>query len=275
MRLDAIAHHFDKTEARDAYGSATFLCQLAPLELFKIDGVAVKKRQLSTDPDVSMPLRGALAIEDQTYLVGHGTPDYWNGVPIRVNYVVQGADELADLTTIAKELASTAATTAYASRAFSKYSTDARESSAYLPQYEIFLAGTESVPNHSLIYIASTWHLVHESYQSTSGLMIALANEIPEPVFESVSFGSRAYNPVTDDYTSTGTSVRVMRVRWTEHFKYLSKGSESYERGDMQIFLPKTVTPKVGDVVTLSDGVWRLLMVQDDSSVWSCHVRRS
>ena len=274
MKLSNIAGKFDNTVATDAYGSYSFKCQLAPLELFKIDGVAVKKRSLSTTANVAMPARGVVSIDGENYLVGTGTPDFWKGSVIRRNYVVQGADGLATLNSIAGALAQTGETTAYAAHLFARYLPESADSSKYPPQYQVFLAGVEVAPANSLVTISGQTYLIKESYVSTSGLRIALANMLDEPLFETISFGAKTYDPVTDTYTSAASSVRIMRVKWQEHFHYLTIGSTNYERGDQQIFFLKSATPKPSDMLTLSDGVWRVLSVLDEGTHWSVHVRR-
>jgi hypothetical protein len=98
---------------------------------------------------------------------------------------------------------------------------------------------------------------------------------LADPVFETVSLSVNTYDPVADATTSVTTSHPIMRVKWTEHYTYLSIGTETYERGDQQVFMLKTATPKPSDTLTLSDGTWRILAVQDEGTRWSCHVRRS
>jgi len=275
MDLHSAAMRFDDTTATDAYSSDTFKCQFEVLSYSKIDGVAVKKRQISTGPDVTIPARRVVTIHGQTYLIGHGAPDYWRDSVIRINYVIQGSDGIASLTTIAAELAGTAATTAYAALVFSKYLPDTEDSSKYPPQYEIFLAGGESAPANSLISLNSTWYLVKQSYISTSGLRISLSNIIESPNFENATFKSRVYSPITDAYTDTSSTVKVFRVKWSEHFEYFSKSSEPYERGDHTIITLKAITPDPPDTITMSDGTWRVLSTQDEGLTWSCHVRRA
>lgn len=275
MKLYNAARIADDTLATDSYGVDTFLCQFEVLSYSKIDGVAVKKRQISTAPDVTIPTRSVVTIEGQPYLVGHGSPDFWRGSVIRLNYVIQGADGLADLTTIGDALAGTAPVTAYAAVTFAKYLPDAEDSSRYPPQYQIFLAGSESAPADSLVQLNSVWYLVKQSYISNSGLLVALANVVESPSFETATFGSRVYDPVTDAYTDTPTSIPVFRIKWSEHFKYLSKATEQYERGDLTVIMLKSVTPDPPDTLTLSDGVWRVLSSQDEGTTWSCHARRA
>lgn len=275
MKLANIANKGNTQLATDAYGSATFYCQFEPLSYSKVDGVAVRKRLISAAPSVTIPARGAISLDGQIYLVGIGAPDYWKGACIRKNYVLQGADALANLNTIAAELAGTAATSAYAALVFAKYLPDSVDSSKYPPQYQIFTAGSESAPAESLIQLNSIWYLVKDSYVSTSGLRIALANVIQGTVFETITASNKTYVPTTDSYTSVTHSVKLLRLRWQEHFTYLSKAQISYDRGDEQIFILKSaMTVLAGDTLALSDGTWRILDVQDEGLCWGCHARR-
>ena len=73
MRLARAARFGDRTVAHDAYSDTdTFLCQLAPLDMFRVEGVKIKVKQLSTGPDVTMPARGAVRIDTQVYIISHG-----------------------------------------------------------------------------------------------------------------------------------------------------------------------------------------------------------
>ena len=275
MRLHSTATKFDNTVAKDAYSDATFPCQFEILSYSKIDGVAVKKRQISTGPDVVIPKRKVVVIGGQTYLLGHGAPDYWKGSVIRVNYVVQGSDALAHITTIANALSGYQPIKAYAALVFAKYLPDTEDSSKYPPQYEIFLSGYEEAPADSLIKLNDTWYLVKQSYISNSGLRVALANALDTPNLETASLTTRTYNPVDDTYSAAATNIPVLRVKWSEHFRYLSKGTETYERGDLTVMVLKDHSPASPDTLTLSDGVWRVLSAQDEGLIWNCHARRA
>ena len=275
MKLQSAARMGDTVVASDAYGTAQVMVGFDQLSYSKIDGVAVRKRQISAAPSVAMPARGVITIDGQKYLVGHGAPDYWRGKAIRVSYVIQGADGLANLQTIGQALEGTAPVTAYAAVVFAKYLPDANDSSRMPPQYQVFLAGAEEAPEDTLIGLEGAFYLVKQSYISTSGLRVALANIVDEPCFETVSFANRVYDPVSDSYTSAGTSIKIFRIKWSESFTYLSKASEGFERGDIQVFMLKSSTPKPSDLLTLSDGSWRILSVQDMGATWRCHARRA
>lgn len=274
MRLAAAAKLGNTTIATDAYGTASFRCQFEPINLTKIDGVAVRKRSVSIAPGVTLPARGAIRIDGEVYLAGHAAPDYWHGSAIRRTVVIQGADGLAQLARIHDVLAGAPGVQAYAALVFSKYLPDNADSSKYPPQYQIFVAGNEDAPANSLVKLNDVWYLVKESYVSTSGLRIVLANTLEEPVLSSGTLEVQTYNVATDSFGGAITAVQALRVKWQEHFKYLSKASETYVRGDQQVFLPKAVTPVETDLLRFPDGAWRILAVQDEGAHWSCHVRR-
>lgn len=230
---------------------------------------------MSVAPSVTMPARGVINIDGQPYLVGDTSADHWAGERIRNRYVLQGADYLADVRSIAQVLANTTGTAAYASIEFNKYGTDERDNSDFHPQYHIFFGGGESVPTESLIVAAGRYYLVRQSHRTMAGLIDALSNELDSPVIDAATFKSRSYNPVTDTNTETPTTVRCIRLRWQDHFTYLSQGSTKYERGDMQVFVPTSVTPKASDTLTLSDGTWRILSVVNETTYRSLHMRRA
>lgn len=274
MDLSVAASYFDDVVAYDAYDATTsFYCQVDPLSLFKIDATAVRRREIACAPNVTIPARKAITIDGITFLVGDVSPDFFMGARIRDNYVVQGANHLATFTSIAGELAGTAGTPVYVSRDFSKFQTDSRDSSDYFSQYQIFAGGSETQPE--LIKIGSTYYLVRDGYISVSGFLSMMANEIPSPAFETITYATRTYTAATDTWSQTTASVPIFRIRWTEDFKYLTEDSTNYERGDMQVSILKSaLTPKVSDKLTLSDGVYSILSIRDDGLCWSCHVRR-
>lgn len=279
MKLSNAARMGDTVVATDAYGTASVMVQYDPLSYSKIDGAQVTKRMVSAAPSVAMPARGAITIDGQNYLVGHGAPDYWKGRAIRVSYVIQGADGLANLMTIGQALAGTPPVTAYAAVVFNKYIGEMNDNSRMAPQYQVFLAGAEEAPEDSLTQLDGVWYLTKQSYLSSSGLRIALSNVVadtPEtPCFETVTIGSRTYDPISDSYTSAGVSTKVFRLKWSENYEYLSVGTTPFQRGDIQVFMLKASTPKTSDLLTLSDGSWRILAVQDMGATWRCHARRA
>lgn len=276
MDLKKAARFFDRTDARDAYNHARkFKCQIEPLDLYRMDGARVKVRGMETAPGVKIPERRAIYVDGQVYLVSDMSADQWGGERIRQRFVIQGADRVIQIKTIAEELAGSTGTQAFAAIDFNKYSTDERDSSEYHPQYHIYVAPGEPVAENCIISTVDTFYLVRNAHLATSGLRDALCNQIDGPVIDAATFTSRAYDPVTDTYAEATSTVRCIRIRWQDHFMYLSPASEKFERGDMMILLPSSVVVASGDEVTLNDGVWRSRAVVEYPDYKQVHVRRA
>jgi hypothetical protein len=274
MKLKAAARFFDRTKAVNAYNnSQTFKCQLEPLDMYRTEGTRIKIRNMSTDPSVVVPSRRTILIDEQAYLVSDASYDYWGKDKLRARYVIQGADHVVEIRTISQVLENVSGTLAHASIDFNKYSTDERDSADYHPQYHIYF-GNEEVPEHAILSTSDGhYYLVKNSYRTPSGLVDALSNELDSPVIDAATFKSRTYNPLTDTHTDTSTTVRCVRVRWQDFFNYLSQGSTKFERGDMQVFVPSSVTPKPNDLIEIGGSPWRVLASADRSGFKALHVR--
>lgn len=275
MKLKNVAKFFDKTKAVDAYNSRySFKCQVEPLDMYRTEGTRIKVRNMSTAPEVTVPARRAIKIDSQAYLVSDSSADHWSGESIRNRYVLQGADYVVEIRTIAQVLEDAPGVQAWASIDFNKYSTDERDSADYHPQYHIFL-GEGAATEHAIIHTTERTYLVKNSYKTPSGLYDAICNELDDPVIDAATFKSRTYNPITDSFTDSSSTIRCIRLRWQDRFTYLSQASEKFERGDVQLFVPSSVTPKAADVVDLSDGPWRVVSVVDSGSHNLLHLRRA
>ena len=274
MKLKNVSRFFDKTKAVDAYNSRySFKCQVEPLDMYRTEGTRIKIRNMSTAPGVTIPARRVIKIDDQAYIVSDSSLDHWSGEAIRSRYVLQGADHVVEIRTISQVLEDVPGVQAYASIDFNKYGTDERDSSRYHPQYHIYF-GKETVEEDYVVHTTSSNYLVKNSYLTPAGIVDALANELDDPVVQvSVSTG-RTYDPVTDSYTATTSSVRAVLVRWQEYFEYLTQGSTKYERGDAQLFVLPAVQAKAGDTVSISGEDFRVLSHLDRTGYRTLHIRR-
>jgi hypothetical protein len=275
MKLKNVSKFFDKTKAVDAYNAFySFKCQVEPLDMYRTEGTRIKIRNMSTAPGVTIPARRVIKIDDQAYIVSDSSLDHWSGEAIRSRYVLQGADHVVEIRTISQVLEDVPGVQAYASIDFNKYGTDERDSSRYHPQYHIYF-GKETVEEDYVVHTTSSNYLVKNSYLTPAGIVDAICNELDDPVIDTVTFKSRTYIPITDSFTESSSTIRCIRIRWQDKFTYLSQGSEKFERGDIQVLVPSSVTPKAADVVDLSDGPWRVLSVVDYISHKSLHLRRA
>ncbi len=275
MKLRNVSTFFDKTKAVDAYNSRySFKCQVEPLDMYRTEGTRIKMSNMSTAPEVTIPDRRAIKIDSQAYLVSDSSADHWSGEAIRNRYVLQGADYVVEIRTIAQVLEDALGVQAWASIDFNKYSTDERDSADYHPQYHIFL-GEGTATEHAIVHTTERTYLVKNSYKTPSGLYDAICNELDDPVIDAATFKSRTYNPITDSFTDSSSTIRCIRLRWQDQFTYLTQASEKFERGDVQLFVPSSVTPKAADIVELGDGPWRVLSVVEHPGHKALHLRRT
>lgn len=274
MKLKSVSKFFDKTKAVDAYNSRySFKCQVEPLDMYRTEGTRIKIRNMSTAPEVVIPARRVIKIDDQAYIVSDSSLDHWSGEAIRSRYVLQGADHVVEIRTIAQVLEDVPGVQAVASIDFNKYGTDERDSSRYHPQYHIYF-GKEAVEEDYVVHTTSSNYLVKNSYLTPAGIVDALANELDDPVVQVTVSTGRSYNPVTDSYTATTASVRAVLVRWQEYFEYLTQGSTKYERGDAQLFVLPAVQAKAGDIVSIGSEDFKVLSYLDKGGYRSLHIRR-
>lgn len=276
MKLSSAAKHFDRLVCADAYApSTTFLGQFNLFDDSTRDGLTVARRILSTAPSVTMPARRTILAGGRVWMVGDQIPDYFGNAEIRNKYPVQESDGLATLKTIAQVLAGSTGSTAHTSLIWVKGTKEVEVSSGIYDVMNAYFTAAESVPERTLININSRWYLVRTIFTTSAGFQSAVVDELPEPVLEVATFSGRTYNPITDTYSKLDVSVTVLRVRWQSAFEYLTIASEKYERGDMQVMAPKTTTPKVQDLIVMSDGKWQVLSIIDEGTYWSLHVRRA
>lgn len=278
MKLRQASRYFDRSKFTDAYDEKVRLrAQLDPLDYYKIDGATVKRRVMSTDPSVTMPLRHTLRIDDQVFITGDVAVDYWLGKPVRHRYVLQGADDLAVLRTIAEVLADASGTEAYTSKVWSKYETDSRVSSDYINEYHLYFAAGEPLLERQIILCDEAWYFVRGVHQAQSGLLDCITHRLPADPREDVEFHTRSYDPVTDVTASVTTTVASVTLRWQDDFQYLSLGSTDYERGDAQVWVLASAVPapKSGDLVELAGKPHRVLSTRVEGTCHSLHVRPS
>lgn len=277
MRLHRAASHFDKSSAVDAYTpGASLYGQFDIYDDSKRDGLTVKRRVLSMDPSVAIPSRRVVTSNGITWIVGLGAVDYFSGSAIRVKYVVQAADGLAQVRSFYQVLSGSSGLSAYASSVWDKGAKEVEISSGITPVFSLFFAESEPIIERDIVILGTDWYIVRSVYPSEAGFLVAACDRLDAPVLDTVSVVTQAYSPITDGTTDTSVSVSMIRIRWQSNFEYLTETSEDYERGDIQgVILKSAATPAPGSQVITSDSVkWRVVSTIDMGTVWSVHLRR-
>ena len=274
MKLKNAAKYFDRTVFADAYSlSRTFKGQFDTFDDSKRDGLTIERRIISVAPEVAVPARRTVVADGLTWLFGDAAHDYFMGNPIRHKYVAHQATELVSVKTFFQALTNAHGLQAWASRVWIKAAKEVEASSDVTDVFDIYFSPTEEVPEGCLVFMGGRWHLVRSIYQSAGGFLVALADELPEPVVTPCTFNGRTYNPLTDSYTSTVSTVQAIRIRWQSHFRYPNMAADKYKPGDVSLVLPKTVTPTTADKVTVGGAAYNILSVLDEVETWLVHAR--
>lgn len=277
MKLSHAARFFDRSVLADAYTpSTTFIGQLSPFDDVLRDSVTTDRRMLSVAPEVTIPARRAVTLEGETWLVGEEQLDHFNGSVIRKKYVLQRAKQLATLKTLTQALDGSAGVQAYAARVYVKPIREPDESSLQLGLYDIYLSSAETVADATLISIDGRWHLTRLSHPTTGGFVDAVADELLQPLQVSAVLSNQTYNKTTDSRSTVTVTASALLLRWQSYFALPLSASAKFERGDdIVIVRQAAATPKAGDFFTIGNLKYTVISVLDQSTVWSCHVRRT
>lgn len=275
MRLAKVATFFDRTPCCDAYtGVYLFNAQFALFDDVKRDSEAAERRVLSMSSACTIPHRRVVLIDGSRYILGHGTPDYFNGTAIRTGYVAHEANLSAQVRTLAQACRGQLGSYLWSAKFQVKTDAFQEQDSAIPEQVHLHFGATESVAPNQVITLSGRHYLVRRADIGSAGTLIVMADEQPGgPVAATLSGGS--YDPVADTMTNSSVSITVMRLRWQSLFAYGAKPSPTFGPDDDQFAIAKLdATPVPGASVVLSSGTWVIASVESLDDVWLCRGTR-
>lgn len=278
MKFANAARRFDQTVFADAYNSATtFLGQIKPFDDVLRDALPARRRLLETAPDVAIPLRRVITQDRTNWIVGEVHEDYFRGTVLRRKYVLHPATESTALKTFSEVLSGAAGYQVYASREFMKVVREPTESSLELGLYDIYLPRDDMpTADQKMIYLDGRWHLVRVPYPSAGGFSAALCDELLDPVINTASWTHGTYDRATDTRSTVTVSVQALLLRWQSYFSLPVASAPKYERGDDMVVINKPdATPAAGQQLAIAGITYNVLSVMDETTHWSCHVRRT
>jgi hypothetical protein len=244
------------------------------------DRFSAVRRILSVSPGEDLPERGAINTEGAFWLVGEDHPDFFRGRIIRRKFILHRADGLARLRSFAEWLHDDPGYKAYLAKAYIRSAKEVEISSELYNIYEIFFARGEAshVPTVSLVTLEGQDFIAHDPYFTEGGFLAVRGTFLPRPRV-TARFDKRTYDPVSDAWTGEPLEVPVLRMRWQEHFQYLTRYSEPYESGDVQFTVLQDDVPLLDARDTLEvEGVHYVIVTvrpEEDGAVWSIHGRPS
>lgn len=282
MRLRDAARYFDRTVCADAYTPAiTFKAQLDLFDDSKRDGAVVRRRVLSVDADVDLPVRGVFTAHGDTFLIGAKHADSFNGSVIRKKYICHEADGLASVLTLDQAIRGLAGTSLYAARAWVKDEKDIETTSAPTSLYDLYVSPDEVVASGSIVTLGGRAHIVRNTYPSASGFLVCEGDEMPAAYRTAVVYtdaSGQAYDAASDAIGGLApVTCNAVWHRYQSGYEYLRAAAETFMPGDITVNVSKTniTAAGAGDTFTLLGDAYRVISVRDNgANVWLLHARR-
>lgn len=278
MELHDAALYFDDIEAFDGYtGQLAFLCQFSNFDDRAADGTTSKRRVLSIGPGVQIPTRRVLRLLGEYWIVGDGNSDAIFNETIRQAFSMKKANFFGSILTPAQAVNGALGHTAWAQAVYFRDQLDLQTSSDYTAFYNIFFADNEPVKQGAIIQLEGRLYRVRNTYKPLEGYVTAQSDELDEDALVDVVFSSRTYNPVMDDFLSTPSLAKCLRIDYTKSLRFLQESGQAQARGDEKAYFSTVDLPnlKVGDVFTMVGETWRIISALLEGDAWLCHIRRS
>lgn len=289
MKLTQAASFFHRTPFYDPYNPDTvaFKGRVSAYDDNARDSLSTERRIMTVAAGVAIPPRRVVAVGGEKWIVGAGSTDFHGDDVLREKYILHRADDQAKVQTFEQALLGTGGQDIWAGRLWIKEMKEPEESSGLYASYHIYMSSTEDIrdmtlPNafdgsekNVLITMNGRYHLVRSTYDSAGGMLVAVTDELPDPVKAEAEFVTRSYQRATDTHVEVTVAVQAINLRWQSYFTYLAAYSPKFEEGDHQLMVLKSaITPKTGDKVTLRSREFKVVTVIDQGQVWAVHVRR-
>ncbi len=278
MRLVNAAKHFDRLSVFDGYsGRHLFRAQFDLYDDSMRDAVSVQRRILSTPVDAVMPSRRVITVDGLSRWIA-GTvsnTDYFNSSPIRVKHILHLANGIARVRSPGQTVQQQGGLDAYASLAWMKDWKEVEYSNSAYSYYDVYFAKGESVQAGHFIELDGLLLRCRNTYLSEGGFLIAEADDV-SGTRQPLTYRARsAYDPVTDVYSVGASEITALVMRFSVDYEYARQAAPKREAGDLVALVRKVdvVSPKAGDVVTLSTVPYQVLSLATEGDCWRLHLR--
>lgn len=269
-----VARHFDDVSIYDAYSSVfAFKGQFSSFDESSPDGSVARKRTLSLSPALTIPARRTISFLGETWIVGDGNVDGFQDLAIRQSYWMKKSSGLAELVSPLAALNATAGTSLHASFQHSKDVVNSQTESEYDPQWDVYIARTESAAIGKFFRASGALYRVRGLHQEASGFQLSQCDQVDGESFTTATIQSgSSYDPITDTISATNTTLPVILLEPNKFYRYQTKADPKFTTGDMTMLV--STAPKLGTEVTIHTVKWRVQAVQAELDAWAVHIRR-
>lgn len=279
MLLSVAASYFDDVLCQDAFNANTkFYGQLDVYDDSRRDGATVVRRILSVAGGTALPARRVLAIHGEQWIVGTHEADSFKGSIVRDKHILQRAQGACSIRTPAQALSS-GGVSSYGAKLWVKDMKEVESSSKLSGFFNLYLPSAETVSRGDLVQLGGREHIVRNAYLSAAGFLVAESDELDAGAIAAATFTPYSYSPATDGVIAgTPVAVQALRMRFQDDYEYPSDSAPKFVSGDIRVFVRKGVTlaaPAPRDTLTLTDGIWQVQSVSDETGCWGLHLRKA
>ena len=233
-----------------------------------------RRRILELMPDVGMFSGYVLMNNGMPYIAGYQNIDMWEGSIIRHKYPILPAEQIFKAATANQVLTSALPSRdIYGYFHFLKGAFIPAQESSMFSDFSIYCSKMEALAKGLIIVASGKYYRAHGSpFLDGAGFQVIKVMELDAPL-QTMSYVRKAgYDPVTDAYTTGGTSNISAFVE--EAYLAYDHTSERFAKlapGDRTITVKPAQAPRVGETI----GTYRILAIDTDADGCSvCHCRR-
>lgn len=269
-----VASHFNDMQAIDSYTSLPlFMAQFNTFDETSMDGSVNKKRSMSVRPGTVLPARRVLQAMQESWLVGDGNTDGFQGQEVRATYMLKKVTHVASLKTPAQLLRGDTGTSVFVNKDFRKETVNGVTTSEYQPFWDIFTAFNEDVVKGSIFDIGGVIYRARAAYVDLAGFKQAAADQTESWARVTVSYQSGSYNQVTETWSGGLVSVAGLLLEAYMLYTLDNQADPKVNSGDKTLITEKAIT--VGTKVTIGGKVWTVFTSQPELDAYKHHLRMS
>lgn len=280
MKLKSAARYFDTCPVYDAYtGALLFKAQTSTFLESSVEGSTSARRVISLDPDLVIPDHSCILALGQIWVTGASNPDEWGGSAIRKAYWTKLATDSLLMYSPGAILIGNNGIPLYGNKKFLRESINTQTDSELDPCWDIAVSTSTTIERGYFLKSGSTLFRVRMTYSDLDGFMTLQSDEVEEAITSIVVSTSSVYNPVTDSYGVSTTTVNGIILDYSKAYTKTAITDIKSEQGDVCCLIKSNlVTVKTGQQLDIQSGKfkgsWRILSALTELDVWKLHIRR-
>lgn len=281
MKLSQAAKFFDRDSVYDGYtGDFLFKAQFSSFDSGQPDGSFARRRTISVAPSVIPPVRNAVTVHSERWLVSDFIVDGFFDKPIRKTASAKAVTDLFHLLTPGQAALNLSSDVqAYGQESYLKDTVNTGTNSDYNPQYEVSFGISETIPDEHFVRSDTKLYHVRTLYTALEGFHVATCDLIAgthdnDNKFVTVVF-SGAINPITELPAAGVTTTGILMFAY-KLYQLATEGDPSNRPGDKTLIVAQSaVTPVNGTAILIDGAPYRIFSAQLYYDSWNLRVRKA